>query len=387
MRISKAAARAGVFAFSDEKTRSGELAHRSPDVMLSLDRLKATIAAGKQCGWVRAERGAGAGCGVVEWAVQLGREAGGHALGVCCETFKRYSAGGNRLKQVWFFYNGAVCADGNKPVYFSPPCFDDGDIVTFELERRPGVESVLRAVVAGKTPREIRGLPEDGVLYPIVCLVNDVQSVTMIPVPAAVVPLLLPEAAVPAAPPEPAAAPPPPARRARAGVFVFSSDAAHRSPDVTLSDDCTMASLDAFAPCGWARCERGAGAGCGVMRWAVKLGPDDGGNVFVMGVASEGFSEYSVSPCHDLKQLWMFQNQGVCSNGNRSEFFPSCFEKCDIVTFELERRPGVESVLRAVVAGKTPQEIRGLPEDGVLYPIVCLVNDVQGVTMVPLPKK
>ena len=173
----------------------------------------------------------------------------------------------------------------------------------------------------------------------------------------------------------------------RAGVLVFSSDAAHRSPDVMLSDDCDSAVLADFAGCGWVRCERGADAGYSTMRWAVKLGPDDGGNVFVIGVVSEDFVDYSMSPGEDLKQLWMFQNEGMCADGNRSSLSPCCFNKCDIVTLELERRPGVDSVLRARVKGRTPQEMRGLPESGVLYPIVCVVNDRQRLTMVPPPKQ
>jgi hypothetical protein len=154
-----------------------------------------------------------------------------------------------------------------------------------------------------------------------------------------------------------------------------------------LSDDCDSAVLADFAGCGWVRCERGADAGYSTMRWAVKLGPDDGGNVFVIGVASEDFVDYSMSPGEDLKQLWMFQNEGMCADGNRTSFSPCCFNKCDIVTLELERRPGVDSVLRARVKGRTPQEMRGLPESGVLYPIVCVVNDRQRLTMVPPPKQ
>ena len=51
---------------------------------------------------------------------------------------------------------------------FHPELFASGDVVTLELERARGADGVLRARVAGKTPRELKGLRRDGVLYPIV---------------------------------------------------------------------------------------------------------------------------------------------------------------------------------------------------------------------------
>ena len=54
--------------------------------------------------------------------------------------------------------------------------------MTVELERAPGVDGVLRVWVAGKTPRELRGLPRDVMLYPIVGLSYE-PSCTMVQPP------------------------------------------------------------------------------------------------------------------------------------------------------------------------------------------------------------
>ena len=59
-----------------------------------------------------------------------------------------------------------------------------GNVVTVELERMPGVDGVLRVGVNGKFhPREINGLPSDGVLYPIVCVEDQGVTVTMVALP------------------------------------------------------------------------------------------------------------------------------------------------------------------------------------------------------------
>ncbi len=51
-------------------------------------------------------------------------------------------------------------ADGQlQGAYLDSPAFAAGDVVTVELERAPGVDGVLRVRVAGKTPREWKGLP------------------------------------------------------------------------------------------------------------------------------------------------------------------------------------------------------------------------------------
>jgi hypothetical protein len=63
--------------------------------------------------------------------------------------------------------------------------FTAGDVATIELERAPGVNGVLRVQVAGKTPRELRVLPIDGMLFPIMCLCSSEQSITMLAPPVA----------------------------------------------------------------------------------------------------------------------------------------------------------------------------------------------------------
>ena len=64
-------------------------------------------------------------------------------------------------------------SDGCNPPYET---FTAGDVVTVELKRAPGVEGVLR-VGHGGAPRELRELPRDGMLYPIVGLCHSTQSV------------------------------------------------------------------------------------------------------------------------------------------------------------------------------------------------------------------
>ena len=67
---------------------------------------------------------------------------------------------------------------------FSSGFFDSGDVVSVELERRPGQDGVMRVRVAGRAPKQdMTGLPRDGMLYPAVCLLNGKQSYTMLPRP------------------------------------------------------------------------------------------------------------------------------------------------------------------------------------------------------------
>ena len=51
-----------------------------------------------------------------------------------------------------------------------PLAFAAGDVVAFQMERAPGVDGVLRVQVEGRRPREFRGLPREGVMYPVVGL-------------------------------------------------------------------------------------------------------------------------------------------------------------------------------------------------------------------------
>jgi hypothetical protein len=264
----------GLFAFS------ADLAHKSRDVVLSPDGLVATVAAGGEFGWVRSERGIAAGSGVTRWTIQLG-DGGGrvYKIGVVSHAFRSYSdCGWPRL--MWMFQNDAAAADGAQiGSFLSCPCFDQGDIVMLELERRPGVDSVLRVGVVARTPWEMRGLPEGGVLYPIVCVANDRQAVTVLPAPASSVafpaqqPQLCSEAVSPASSPRTGTRMSRAA--ARAGVFAFSDartrlgELMHRSADVTLSLDRLTATKAAGKQCGWVRAERGIGAGSGVVSWHV----------------------------------------------------------------------------------------------------------------------
>jgi len=116
----------------------------------------------------------------MSWAVQLGEESGGvFRVGVASDAFKEYTEG--LPKQSWFFQDYCMYAEGQRQGgMFNPRPFTAGDVVAVELERTPGVDGVLRVRVAGKTPRELRGLPKDGMLYPMVGLWHSKQSYTMV---------------------------------------------------------------------------------------------------------------------------------------------------------------------------------------------------------------
>ncbi len=88
-------------------------------------------------------------------------------------------------KKSWFFQSGATFVDGKVQGYFFLDAFfSSGDVVTVELERRPGQDGVMRVRVAGKAfVRDMTALPRDGALYPAVCLLNSEQSYSMVAAP------------------------------------------------------------------------------------------------------------------------------------------------------------------------------------------------------------
>jgi hypothetical protein len=122
----------------------------------------------------------------VKWAVKLSKDHGDfvHRAGVVSDKFTRYTQGWP--KQSWFFQNNGIFVEGelqgdktSMDAFFSP-----GDVVTVELERRPGQDGVMRVRVAGKAfVRDMTALPRDGMLYPAVCLGNSKQSCTMVAAP------------------------------------------------------------------------------------------------------------------------------------------------------------------------------------------------------------
>jgi hypothetical protein len=168
-------------------------------------------------------------------------------------------------------------------------------------------------------------------------------------------------------------------------------------PDVVISNNRltvakpTLQRWGINGGCAWVRSEHGVAAGCGVVRWAVRLGfsgtfgrYDAIARNFCLGVASDKFTEFTeLFP----KQSWFFRNDYMVVNGRKAGdvFTPRPFATQDIVTVELERAPGVVGVLRVWVAGKMLREWRGLPSDGMLWPLVCLVHAQQSYTMVALP--
>ncbi len=165
------------------------------------------------------------------------------------------------------------------------------------------------------------------------------------------------------------------AAAAPAALFPFSPLGQHKYSELKLSRDRLTVKWPYGHGYAWARSEWGAAAGCGVVKWALQLGKNGGDDTFTLGVASEFFSGYTEQ---DPVLSWFFQNEHY--DGDAEPFAAG-----DVVTVELERAPGVLGVLRVRVAGKTPQELRGLPMDGMLYPIVCLGNMYQKYTMVNVP--
>ena len=163
----------------------------------------------------------------------------------------------------------------------------------------------------------------------------------------------------------------------------FSSLAAHRAAAVVLSPD-RLTVTQTSNKCAWVRCERGFAPGCGAVKWAVKLGDGDGGQVNVLGVVSDAFTEYTrFYP----SRSWCFQNDMILVEGKKQGGVSvGFFDSGDVVSVELERRPGQDGVMRVRVAGKAPkQDMTGLPRDGMLYPAVCLLNNEQSYTMLPRP--
>ena len=162
---------------------SSRAEHAAPDAVISPNRLTVKRTTDFQWAWARSEQGLGADCGVVRWALQLSKEWGNtFRVGVASDAFREYTEA--CPKQSWFFQDSCMYADGQQQGdKFRPPPFARGDVVALELERAPGVDGVLRVRVAGKTPRELRGLPRDGVLYLAVGLDNRWQSITMVAMP------------------------------------------------------------------------------------------------------------------------------------------------------------------------------------------------------------
>ena len=166
----------------------------------------------------------------------------------------------------------------------------------------------------------------------------------------------------------------------------FSTDPSHSAPDVILSPDGLTVTRSTNLGFAWARCARGVDEGCGVVRWAVQLSKESGYGVFCVGVASDAFDDYTGSAGWP-KHSWYFCDSCAFADGqpHRRLFQPPPYAAGDVVTVELQRTPGVDGVLRVWVAGKTPRELRGLPKDGMMYPIVCLSNNEQSISMVALP--
>ena len=118
------------------------------------------------------------------------------------------------------------------------------------------------------------------------------------------------------------------------------------------------------------------------MKWAVKLGDENGGGWHRVGVVSDAFTGYT-GWCP--KNSWFFQNNAIYVDG-KWQGSGAFFSEGDVVTVELERRHGRNGVMRVRVAGKAfVRDMTALPRDGMLYPAVCLDSNKHSFTMVAAP--
>jgi hypothetical protein len=173
---------------------------------------------------------------------------------------------------------------------------------------------------------------------------------------------------------------------AKVGMFPFSRRKGYQASDIVLSPDRFKVSRTTCHGCAWTRSDRGIGAGCGVVRWAVQLSKEGGFMTFMVGVASAAFKGKDFNGVIYPKHTWFFRNDSMIEDqkpqGDRFDVQP--FAAGDVVIVELERVCGVDGKLRVRVAGKTPRELLGLPQKGFLYPIVALSHNLQSCTMVAL---
>ena len=203
--------------------------------------------------------------------------------------------------------------------------------------------------------------------------------------------------------------------------FRFSSSRLHSARDAVVSPQ--RLSVTKTSPTNvhaWARSEHGIGPECGVVRWAVKHSCNGFCVGFAVGVASDAFRQY-MHPRPD--EAWFWCDQGhPCSSPHRphyplpNKFYtsyhpmpaaaapPAARSSAFIAhvevgaacagqpntwqvplsgngcadgefTLELERAPGVSSVLRVSflekgTGARRVEELGGLPRLGMLYPIL-----------------
>ena len=121
------------------------------------------------------------------------------------------------------------------------------------------------------------------------------------------------------------------------------------------------------------------------MKWAVKLGEENGGYAHKMGVVSDAFTEYTEALTAG-NSSFVWKKESVDGTSQMCIGLSELFSPGDVVTVELERRHGQDGVMRVRVAGKAfVRNITGLPRDGMLYPAVCLANSKQSYSMVAAP--
>ena len=138
---------------------------------------------------------------------------------------------------------------------------------------------------------------------------------------------------------------------------------------------------------GWVRVLPGMPPNCGVVRFSLQLGSQDGGQVYRIGVIpatnTRPITDTAFFTHHKGCNVWFIQDDAVFCNGSSEAFFsPCCMEAGDIVSVEIERGPS-ESVMRLKVDGRPGKMARGLPNTEELYLVVRLCNVEQSYTLLP----
>ena len=125
---------------------------------------------------------------------------------------------------------------------------------------------------------------------------------------------------------------------------------------------------------GWIRTEVGIEEGA-LKRWRVRLSKEDGGKVHVVGVVSEGHSQwdaYEVSG-NSCQTWWVAQNDAVWSCGTKVDGYEGIFKEGDTVNLALDR----QAHTLTIVGSKRTVMIRDLPPTGPLYPVLAFCSNKQ----------
>ena len=112
-----------------------------------------------------------------------------------------------------------------------------------------------------------------------------------------------------------------------------------------------------------------------LKRWRVRLSKEDGGKVHVVGVVSEGHSQWDAYEVSDnsCQTWWVAQNDAVWSCGTKVDGYKGIFKEGDTVDLALDR----QAHTLTIVGSKRTVVIRDLPPTGPLYPVLAFCSNKQ----------